>query len=153
MIVEMPANGVPLGACVWEDGRRAGSDDRGLSGLRVGEGVGDDGGDGPTESCGPTRKFAGIAGRASLRGVRGGGRDCLERLDGLGTISSATAGTESHHISQNWITGTSTFAECRPVFIKVVENSTTESRESGSVFLPSEFRGACRKEFLRGLSF
>ena len=32
--------------------RRAGSDDRVVSGLRVGKGVEEDGGDGPTEGCG-----------------------------------------------------------------------------------------------------
>lgn len=62
-------NHVPVGARVWGGGGRAGSDDRVVSGLRVGEGVEDDGGDG----CCSTLNSFGIAGRASFRGVRGGG--------------------------------------------------------------------------------
>ena len=68
-----------MGACVWGGGRGAGSDDRVVSGLRVGEGVQDGGGDGPKEGCGPTLNCFGIAGRASLRGVQGGGWDGLGR--------------------------------------------------------------------------
>ena len=62
---------VPAGACVWGGGR-AGSDDRMVSGLRVGEGVEEDGGDGAMEGCGWSLNSLGIAGRASLRGVRCG---------------------------------------------------------------------------------
>ena len=75
---ERLGNCAPAGAWVW-GGVRAGSDDRVVSGLRVGEGVGEGGGDGSTESCGLSLNSVGMAGRASLRGVRGGGRDCLGR--------------------------------------------------------------------------
>lgn len=65
-------NCVPVGACVWGGGGGAGSDDRVVSGLRVGEGVQDGGGDGPKEGRGPALNSFGMAGRASLRGVWGG---------------------------------------------------------------------------------
>ena len=50
-----------------------------ISGLRVGEGVEEDGGDGATESCCWTLSSVGMTGRASLRGVRVGARDGLGR--------------------------------------------------------------------------
>lgn len=65
-------NDVPVGACVSGGGGGGRSDDRVVSGLRVGEGVRDGGGDGATEGCGSTLNCFGMAGRASLRGVRGG---------------------------------------------------------------------------------
>ena len=65
-------NYVPLDACVWVwGGGRAGGDDRVVKGLRVGEGVQEGGGDCPKEGCGSTLNCFGMAGRASLRGVRG----------------------------------------------------------------------------------
>jgi hypothetical protein len=88
---------VPSEARVWGGGGRTGSDDRVVSGLRVGEGVGEGGGDGATEGCGLTLNSSGIAGRANLRGVRGGAVDGLGRGDGLGITSSTAAATESHH--------------------------------------------------------
>lgn len=61
----------------------------------------EDGGDGAIEGRGSTRNSFGIAGRASLRGVRGGGWDGSGRGDGLGITSSVAAATESHHIGKS----------------------------------------------------
>jgi len=92
---------VPAGARVWGGGGRAGSDDRVVSRLRVGEGGEEDGGDGPTEGCGLILNSFGMAGRASLRGVRDGGWDDLGRWGCLGITSSKAAGTESHHVGKS----------------------------------------------------
>ena len=63
-----------------------------VSGLRAGEGVEEDGGDGAVERCG--LNTLGIGGRANLRGVRDG------VWDGLGITSSVAAATESHHVGK-----------------------------------------------------
>lgn len=61
--------------------------------------MGEGGGDGPNEACGSLNGF-GMAGRASLRGVRDGGWDGLGGGDGLGITSSTAAGTKSHHVGK-----------------------------------------------------
>lgn len=49
-----------------------------VSGLRVGEGVEERGGDVATEGCDLSLNSVGRGGRASLRGVRDGGGDDLD---------------------------------------------------------------------------
>lgn len=102
----------PVGACVRGGGGREGNDDRVVSGLRVGEGVEDEGGDGPKEGRGSTLNSFGMAGRASFRGVRDGGWDGLGRCGGLDITSSVAAGTESYHMGQGKAEGTSTLVKC-----------------------------------------
>ena len=65
--------------CVWGSVGRAGGSDRAVSGLGVGEGVEERGGDVAIEGCGPSLNSLGIGGRASLRGVRDGGWDGFGR--------------------------------------------------------------------------
>lgn len=62
--------------------------------------MGDSGGDDPKEGCGPALNSFGIAGRASLRGVRGCRLDGLGRSDGLCITSSIAAGTGSYQTGQ-----------------------------------------------------
>lgn len=100
---------VPVGARVWRG--RAGSDDRAVSGLRVGEGVEEDGGDGAVEIRGSRLNSPGIAERVGLRGVRGGGWDGWGWRDGLGITFSVAAATESYHVGKGQTDETGTFAK------------------------------------------
>lgn len=68
----------PAGTRALGGGRRAGSDDRVVSRLRVGEGVQEGGGVCGMDGCGSLLNSSGIGGRAGLRGVLGGGRDGLD---------------------------------------------------------------------------